>query len=76
MGHARITVAKGTGWRKYIREMPHAQMRPIGTVKFGATLEGALVLDLNSGLYLLIDNTNAWYGLDQAQVVAALGDIQ
>jgi hypothetical protein len=40
--------------------MPHPQLRPIGTVKVGTRLEGALVLDMSNGSYKLIDNAGAW----------------
>jgi hypothetical protein len=53
--------------------MPHSQMRAIGTVKVGARLEGALVLDMTVGLYVLIDKTGAWFELNQTNVRAALG---
>jgi hypothetical protein len=68
----RVTVIKGDGWRSYVPKMPHSQMRPIGTVKVGSKMEGALVLDLTAGLYMLIDKTGAWYELNQANVRAAL----
>lgn len=67
----RVIITKGDGWRRFLSAMPNAQMRAIGTVSVGK-LEGALVLDMGSGLYMLIDRTGAWYELDQAKVRAAL----
>ena len=46
-------------------------MRPIGTIKT-ADQEGALVLDLAAGLYMLIDRTGAVFELYQPKVQAAL----
>ncbi len=69
---ARVIVVKGDGWRRYVPKMPHSQVRPIGTVKVGAKLEGALVLDMTAGLYMLIDKSGAWFELNQANVRAAL----
>lgn len=71
MSRAPVTVVKGDGWRKYLSVMPNSQMRAIGTAKVGK-LEGALVLDMSSSLYMLIDTTGAWYEVDQVKVRAAL----
>lgn len=71
LNRGRLLITKGDGWRKYLTEMPHKQMRPIGTVKVGK-LEGALVLDLSAGTYMLIEQAGAWHGLDHAKVRAAL----
>ena len=46
---------------------------PIGVVKVGTRLEGALIVDLVSGDYALIDKDSECFDLDQAQVRAALG---
>ncbi len=68
-----ITVLQGPGWREYIDMMPHPHMWPIGTVTVGTQLKGALVLDLDSQTYLLIDNAGMYFELEQAKVRAALG---
>lgn len=70
-----MTVTKGDGWRKYLPAMPHKQMRPIGTVKVGK-MEGALVLDLSTAAYMLIESNGAWHELDHAKVRAALDAVQ
>jgi hypothetical protein len=68
----RVTVVKGDGWRRFMRAMPHSQIRPIGTVKVGTKLEGALVLDMSEGVYRLIEGSGAWFDLNQTKVRAAL----
>lgn len=68
---ASLTIIKGDGWRKYVPAMPNKQMRALGTVAVGK-LEGALVLDMSSNLYVLIDRTGAWYEVDQGKVRTAL----
>lgn len=74
MPSSRMIITKGDDWRKYLPEMPHKQMRPIGTVKVGK-LEGALVLDMSSGTYMLIAG-GEWHELDTTKVRAALDSIQ
>jgi hypothetical protein len=68
----RVTVVKGDGWRRYMRSIPHSQIKAIGTVKVGSKLQGALVLDMSEGLYRLIDGSGAWFELNQAKVRTAL----
>ena len=67
-----ITIRQGPEWREFIRDVPDARLWPIGTVKVGASHEGALVLDMNSQKYMLIDKDGTYFDLDQAQVKAAL----
>jgi hypothetical protein len=67
-----VTVTKGDGWRQYLTAMPHPLMRPIGTAKVGATLEGALVLDAGEGKYKLIEQNGERHDVDYGQVRDAL----
>ncbi len=67
-----LTIVKGFGWRKYVTAMPSSKLRPIGTVRVGKRMEGALVLDLKVGDYVLIDRFGAWFELNQESVRIAL----
>jgi hypothetical protein len=62
-----LKLTKGGDWTRYVAHMPNSQMRPIGTARYGA-IEGALVLDLSDGEYVLITQEGERYALDQVEV--------
>jgi hypothetical protein len=71
-----ITITKGTVWRHYLDKVPSAELRPIGTIRFGADLEGALVFDLTEGAYLLIDKSGARFEVGYDIVRTALDALE
>jgi hypothetical protein len=63
-----LTITKGSGLaRRYVPRMPHSQMSPIGIARYGA-IEGALVLDMSDGEYVLITKEGDRYALNQEDV--------
>jgi hypothetical protein len=68
----RLTVSRGPGWRKFLADVPDLHLWPIGTASVGNRIEGALIIDMRTGRYLLIDKNHVWFELDQAQVRLAL----
>ena len=67
-----LTAVSGADWHSYVKELPRANMRGIGTVKLVTGLEGALILDIAQGKYLLIDATGDEFPLDYSAVRHAL----
>jgi hypothetical protein len=67
-----MTIQRGDGWRAYIEEMPSLTMLPIGTVRLEDDREGALVLDADRAVYVLVDNAGTHHDLDYISVRDAL----
>ena len=69
----RLTILLGPQWREYIQTLPPARrLWPVGTVKVGNQLEGALLFDMKAQRYVLVDTAGAWFELDETKVRAAL----
>ena len=71
----RLTVFRGPGWRQYLATLPDPRFWPIGTAAVGNRIEGALLVDMRTGRYLLVDQNNNWLELDQEEVRLGLASV-
>lgn len=69
----RIAVARGDGWKHFIEGSPPVHQEPIGTVKVGSSLEGALLFDNSNDQFFMIDKQGKAWELNQRKVRAVLG---
>lgn len=68
----RVTIVKGEGWEDFIDHAPHDRMEPIGTIRVGSSLEGALLIDHTDGCYVMIKKDGSEVELNQRKVQAAV----
>lgn len=69
----RVAVARGDGWKHFIEGVPPVHQEPVGTVKVGSSLEGALIYDNDTDQFFMIDKQGKAWELNQRKVRAALG---